>query len=296
MSETARRNLEGALWVIASGVVFSFQGVVVKHLGTRLDSFEIAFFRCVFGFAAVLPFVLRGGTGLFLTGRPGLHVMRGLVGVSGMFCGMYAITHLPLADATAISFAKPLFAVMLAATFLGEQVGWRRWSATAAGLVGVVIIVRPGSQMFDFAHVAALLGAFLIADVIVLVKKLQGSERNATIMAYFGIVTSVASAGPAFIVWITPTWPELALMALIGIIAVCGQWMTLKAFRIADASAVVPFDYTRLLFAIFYGWLFFAEMPDRWTLLGSAILIGATLYIAYREIRLGKAPKIGDAG
>lgn len=296
MNEAARRNLEGALWMIASGIVFSFQGVIVKQLGMRLDSFEIAFFRCVFGLVAVLPFVLRGGGGLFLTGRPGLHVMRGLVGVSGMFCGMYAITHLPLADATAISFAKPLFAVVLAATFLAESVGWRRWSATAAGFVGVVIIVRPGSQMFDIAHVAALLGAFLIADVIVLVKKLQGSERNATIMAYFGIVTSIASIGPALVVWITPTWLELALMAGIGLNAAFGQWMTLKAFRVAEASAVLPFDYLRLLFAIFYGWLFFAEIPDEWTLFGSAILIGATLYIAYREVRLGMAPKIGDIG
>ncbi len=295
MNEAGRRNLEGALWMIASGIVFSAQNAIVKQLGTRLDSFEIAFFRCVFGLAVVLPFVFHGGTGLFLTGRPGLHIVRALVGVSGMFCGMYAVTHLPLADATAISFAKPLFAVLLAATFLGESVGWRRWSATAAGFVGVVVIVRPGSDMFDFAHVAALLGAFLIADVIVLVKKLQGSERNATIMAYFGIVTSIASAIPAFFVWITPTWAELALLACIGVSASTGQWMALKAYRAAEASAVVPFDYMRLVFAILYGWLFFAEIPDHWTLAGSAILIGATLYIAYREIRLGKMPGPGGA-
>jgi drug/metabolite transporter (DMT)-like permease len=293
MNETGRRNLEGALWMIASGIVFSAQSAIVKLLGMRLDSFEIAFFRCVFGLLVVLPFVFRGGTALFLTGRPGLHVVRALVGVSGMFCGMYALTRLPLADATAISFAKPLFAVVLAATFLGELVGWRRWTATAAGFVGVVVIVRPGTQTFELAHVAALLGAFLIADVIVLVKKLQGSEKNATIMAYFGIVTSIASLGPALLVWQTPTWTELALLAGIGASASTGQWMALKAFRAAEASAVVPYDYLRLVFAILYGWLFFAEVPDRWTLAGSAILIGATLYIAYREIKLGKAPAVG---
>ena len=293
MNEAGRRNLEGALWMVASGIVFSAQGAIVKLLGMRLDSFEIAFFRCVFGLLVVLPFVFRGGTALFLTGRPGLHVVRALVGVSGMFCGMYALTRLPLADATAISFAKPLFAVVLAATFLGELVGWRRWSATAAGFVGVVVIVRPGTQTFELAHVAALLGAFLIADVIVLVKKLQGSEKNATIMAYFGIVTSIASLGPALLVWQTPTWTELALLAGIGASASTGQWMALKAFRAAEASAVVPYDYLRLVFAILYGWLFFAEVPDGWTLAGSAILIGATLYIAYREIRLGKAPAVG---
>lgn len=293
MNAAGRRNLEGALWMIASGIVFSAQGAIVKLLGMRLDSFEIAFFRCVFGLLVVLPFVFRGGTALFLTGRPGLHVVRALVGVSGMFCGMYALTRLPLADATAISFAKPLFAVVLAATFLGELVGWRRWTATAAGFVGVVVIVRPGTQTFELAHVAALLGAFLIADVIVLVKKLQGSEKNATIMAYFGIVTSIASLGPALVVWQTPTWTELALLAGIGASASTGQWMALKAFRAAEASAVVPYDYLRLVFAILYGWLFFAEVPDGWTLAGSAILIGATLYIAYREIRLGKAPAVG---
>jgi drug/metabolite transporter (DMT)-like permease len=236
MTATGRRNLEGALWMIASGIVFSAQGAIVKLLGMRLDSFEIAFFRCVFGLLVVLPFVFRGGTALFMTGRPGLHVVRALVGVSGMFCGMYALTRLPLADATAISFAKPLFAVVLAATFLGELVGWRRWTATAAGFVGVLVIVRPGTQTFELAHVAALLGAFLIADVIVLVKKLQGSEKNATIMAYFGIVTSIASLGPALLVWQTPTWTELALLAGIGASASTGQWMALKAFRAAEAS------------------------------------------------------------
>jgi drug/metabolite transporter (DMT)-like permease len=289
----ARRNLEGALWMVASGAVFSAQGAVVKQLGTRLDSFEIAFFRCAFGFLVVLPFVLRGGTSLFMTGRPGLHVMRALVGVSGMFCGMYALTRLPLADATAISFAKPLFAVVLAATFLAERVGWRRWAATAAGFAGVAVIVRPASADFGLAHLAALLGAFLIADVIVLVKKLQGSEKNATIMAYFGIVTTLASAVPALYVWLTPTMSELILLACIGASASAGQWMALKAVRAAEASAVVPYDYLRLIFAILWGWLFFAETPDRWTLAGSAILICATLYIAYREIGLGKAPTVG---
>ncbi len=291
MNPLARANLEGALWMIASGIVFTAQNAVVKQLGTRLDSFEIAFFRCLFGFLVLVPFLARGGTTVLMTGRPLLHVARALVGVSTMFCGMYAYTHLPLADATSIGFAKPLFTVLLAATLLGEVVGWRRLTATAVGFAGVLIIVRPGSEIFDFAHVAALAGAFLGADVIVLVKKLQGSERNVTIMAYFGIVTTLASLVPALVVWQTPTAAEFALLAAIGCTASTAQWMTLKAFRAADASTVVPFDYSRLVFAIVYGWIFFAEIPDRWTMLGSAILVGATLYIAYREIARGRGPQ-----
>lgn len=279
--------------MVGSGIVFSLQAAAVKQLGTRLDVFQIAFVRCFVGFLFVLPFVLRGGGGVFMTGRVGLHVARALVGVAGMFCGMYAIAHLPLADATAISFAKPLFAVCLAALFLGERVGWHRWAATLVGFAGVAIIVRPGTQVFDIAHVAALLGAFLIADVIVLVKKLQGSEKNATIMAYFGIVTSLASLGPALYVWLMPTWFEALLLVGIAVGATCGQWMALCAYRAAEASAVVPFDYLRLVFAILYGWWLFAEAPDFWTLVGSGILILATGYIAFREIRAGRTPSLG---
>ncbi len=293
MTAGRNRNIEGALWMVGSGIVFSAQAAIVKQLGTRIDSFEIAFFRCFGGLLVVLPFVLGAGTGMFLTGRPVLHVVRALVGVAGMFCGMYALTHLPLADATAISFAKPLFAVCLAAFFLGESPGWRRWAATVVGFAGVAIIVRPGTHVFEIAHVAALLGAFLIADVIVLVKKLQGSERNATIMAYFAIVTSLASLGPAIYVWLTPTLEEAVLLAGIAVTATLGQWMGLRAYRAAEASAVVPFDYLRLVFAIVYGWLFFAERPDFWTLAGSAVLIAATAYIALREIRMGRVSGAG---
>jgi len=284
---------QGALFMATASAVFAVQNALIKLLRQRLDPFQIAFFRCFFGLAFVLPLVVRHGGGLFLTGRPAMHLARGLAGVSGMFCGMYAITHLPLADATAISFAKPLFAVLLAAAFLGERVGWRRWTATAIGFAGVAIVVRPLSIDFEFAHLVALAGAFLIADVIVLVKKLQGSESNATIMAYFGIVTSLASLGPAILVWTDPTPLEYLLLGAIALSATAGQWLALLAYRRADASAVVPYDYLRLVFAIALGAAFFAELPDRWTLLGSAVLIAATLYIAYREIALGKKPSLG---
>jgi drug/metabolite transporter (DMT)-like permease len=229
-----------------------------------------------------------------LTGRPVAHLARGLAGIAGMFCGMYALVHLPLADAVAISFAKPLFAVLLAALFLSERVGAGRWLATAAGFAGVLIVVRPGSGEFELAHVIALLGAFFIADVVVLVKKLQGSEKNATIMAYFGIVTSLASAGPALYVWLAPTLFEWALLVGIAVAATLGQWMALRAYRAAEASAVVPFDYLRLVFAILFGWAIFAEVPDRWTLAGTCVLIAATAFIAFREIRMGRKPSLGS--
>lgn len=286
-------NAQGALWMIASGAVFSLLNATVKHLGQNLDPFVIAFFRCVFGLLIILPFALRAGPSALATGRPLTHLARGLVGVVGVFCGMYAIVHLPLADAISISFAKPLFAVLLAAAFLAERVGADRWIATAVGFLGVLIVVRPGSAEFQLAHVVALIGAFAVADGIVLVKKLQGSERTATIMVYFGAVTSILSLGPALWVWATPSWIELGLLAAMAGAATLGQYCGLRAFQAADASAVVPYDYLRLVFAILLGLALFGEIPDRWTLIGSAVLIASTLYIAYREIALGRKPSLG---
>ncbi|MCM0019229.1 MAG: DMT family transporter [Tagaea sp.] len=290
---TLSPNAQGALWMIASGAVFSLLNATVKHLGQNLDPFVIAFFRCVFGLAIILPFALRAGRGVLLTGRPLTHLARGLVGVAGVFCGMYAIVHLPLADAIAISFAKPLFAVLLAAAFLSERVGADRWLATAVGFLGVLIVVRPGSTEFELAHVVALIGAFAVADGIVLVKKLQGSERTATIMVYFGVVTSLLSLGPALWVWTTPSGIELGFLAAMAGAATLGQYCGLRAFQAADASAVVPYDYLRLIFAIALGFALFGEYPDFWTLAGSAVLIASTLYIAYREIALGRKPSLG---
>src|SRR5690606_23111586 len=284
-------NARGALWMLLAGAVFTAQGALVKLLGTRLDSFQIAFFRCAVGLLTIAPFIVgpylaQGATALFMTGRPWMHLARGLVGVAGLFCGFYAVTHLPLADATAISFTKPLFMIVLAVLFLGERFRWRRWSATAIGFIGVLIIMRPGTASFDPAALVALLGSLFVADVVVLVKKLATTERNVTILFYFAVITTIVSAGPALLVWQDPSGAELVLLALVGIAATLGQACSLRAYRAGEATAVMPFDYARLVFAAAYGYLFFAEVPDIWTYVGAAILVASTLYIALRDISL----------
>ena len=286
-------NVRGAAWIVLASAVYSCQALIVKTLGQRLDPFEIAFFRCAFGLLAVMPF-LAGTRGWTISGKPWMHVVRSIVGVSGMFCGFYSLTHLPLATATAISFTKPLFLIVLAVLFLGESVRWRRWTATAVGFVGVLIVIRPGGEVFSFAMLIALLGSFLVADVTVLVKKLSVTDRNVTIIFYFGVITTVVSAVPVLFVWQVPNLFEWSLLVLTGATAAFGQYCSLRAFRIAEATAVMPFDYTRLLFAGFFGYFFFAEIPDRWTLVGVAVLVASTLYIAQREMRLGRSTGGGE--
>ncbi len=282
-------NVRGAGWLMIASATFALQAVAVKTLGQRLDVIQIGFFRCLFGLLAVVPF-LYGTRQFLLSGRIGLHIVRALVGVGAMLCSYYALSHLPLATATGITFTKPLFLTILAVLFLGETVRLWRWTATIIGFVGVLIVARPGSEVFDPAMLVALVGSFFVADVAVLVKKLSQTDRNVTILFYFGVITTAIAAIPVVFVWLTPTTVEWLLLVLIGGTAAFAQYCTLRALRIGEASAVMPFDYTRLVFAGLFGYVFFAEVPDGWTLLGVAVLVASTLYIAHREWQQGRAP------
>lgn len=281
-------NLRGAVWMILSGLGFTVMAVLIKLLGGRLDSLQIAFFRCLIGFLAILPIALAMGPGRLRTRHFPVHLTRGLFGMLAMICSYYAIQHLPLAAYTALSFSKPLFATVLAVLLLHEIVRWRRWSATALGFLGVLVMVRPGAGAFDPAALVALGDSVSIAFLVVLVKRLPPSETALTMLFHFGIVSSLASLPLAILVWRPPSWEEYGLLAAIGILGAAAQTCWIRAFRAGEASAVAPFDYTRLIFAAAAGLLLFAEAPDGWTFAGAGIIVASTLYIARRESRLAR--------
>ncbi|SDF55357.1 DMT family transporter [Thalassobaculum litoreum] len=283
-------NVRGAFWILAASILFSIMSAAVKTVGARLDIFQIAFFRCLVGLLVILPFMVRAGPHVFRTRRPVLHVVRSLTGLVAMFCGFYAITHLPLADATAITFAKPLFMIILAVLFLGEVVRWRRWSATIIGFLGVLIMINPGENGLDPAMAAALAGTLCVAVVVVLVKRLSATEAPLTILFTFGIVSTLASTVPAALVWQAPTWAEFGLMVLIGSLGASGQFCMIRGFRVGEATAVVPFEYSQLLFAGIFGYVLFGNIPTLNTLASAVLIVASTLYIALREAKLGKKP------
>ncbi|HSA82471.1 MAG TPA: DMT family transporter [Geminicoccaceae bacterium] len=284
-------NLRGASWVVLSAVLFTSMAAVVKSLGAQIDSFQLAFFRALFGLLLILPFALAAGLRTFRTRRLGMHMTRGIAGSIGMMCGFYALTHLTLADATAIGFTKPLFLIVLAALVLRETVRARRWSATALGFLGVLIMLRPGDGVLEPAALVALLGALAAATVSLLIKRLSASEPALTIMVYLGAVSVLTTALPAALVWQTPTWQELAWMLLAAALASAAQLCFIRGFRIGEASALAPLDYARLPCAALYGIALFAEVPDRYTLLGAALIVLSTLYIGRREAQLGQRPR-----
>ena len=280
-------NSRGALWIILACVMFSGMTTVVKLLGGTFDSFQLAFFRALFGLLAVMPFFFRFGFAVVRTSRLKLQLTRAVCGSCAMLCGFYSITHLPLADAVSISYARALFIIPLAVIFLGEVVRLRRWSATLVGFVGVIIMMRPGTEIAP-ATLVALMGAFLVAAVTIMIKRLSTTEKPESMLFYFGAVSSLVALGPALMVWRTPSLIELVVLMAIGALGAAGQYCMIRGYRIGEATALLPFDYTRLLFAGAIGFLIFTEIPDVWTVTGAIVVAAATLYIGIREARMGK--------
>jgi drug/metabolite transporter (DMT)-like permease len=195
---------------------------------------------------------------------------------------------LPLADATAIAFSQPLFSVVVAAAIAGEKVRWRRWSATIIGFAGVLVMVRPGEGSLQLGALVALANAAAVAVSILLVKRLSDTETPLMILTQFAIFSTILLALPAIWVW---RWPDLwgwVLAVGIALSATIGQYFWVQAFKSGEMSAVAPFEYMRLPFAVFVGWLVWGEMPVIWTYIGAAIVIGSALYIAHREHQLAR--------
>ena len=280
--------LRGALYMIGAGANFAIMIVIVRHVSAEQHPFEIAFFRNMFGLAFMLPWIMRTGWKGLRTKRFRLHLFRALIGLSAMLCFFTAISLIPVAEVTALTFTAPLFATIGAALVLGEKVRLRRWTATAIGFVGTVVILRPGSAMLTPAALTALASAAFMAVAILTVKALSRTENPNAIVLYMGLLLTPLSLVGALFVWTTPapeTWPWLVVM---GLTATLGQLLMTRAFATAEASAVLPFDFARLIFVAIFGFLLFGERPDLWTWIGAAVIIAATVYIAHREARLGK--------
>jgi drug/metabolite transporter (DMT)-like permease len=281
-------NMRGAIWLIAGSICFTGVGVLIKLLGRELDSTQVAFFRCIFGVLFVLPIVFRQNFASLRSNRHMGHFWRAALGTVSMVIGFYALTHLTLADVTAISFTTPLFVIIVAVLFLGEKVRWRRWTATVVGFLGVLVMMRPGQGEFDPVMLVALFGASLTAVAVCLVKSLTGSESTRTMLVMFTLWSAAFLAGPAIYVWKNPSMWGWVMAVTMGLLATIGQAFVIKAYTEGEATVVSPFDYLRLPLSVAAGVWIFAESPSWWTLVGALIIVVSTLYIARREAQLGK--------
>lgn len=280
----ADRPFKGIALILASTVFLGTSDVTAKYLSATLPSIEITWIRFLV-FAMIMTPAMMPGSPLFAmqTGRLGLHLLRGATILGSSLFFISGLRFLPIAEASATGFVAPLFVTALSIVFLGEKVGLRRWIATAVGLIGVLIILRPGTGAFHMAAFFPLVSALAWACTLIITRMMSGTERAITVMAYSAIVGLCILSALVPFVWVTPTWHDIAFGVLIGIASTAGQWIVVLAFRYADASVLAPFSYTQLLWVSILGFFIFGEVPDAYTITGAAFIVASGLYTAHRE-------------
>ena len=275
--------VKGVLWMLVSAAALAGLTGVVRHMSAGLPPFEIAFFRSFFGLLILAPWLMRSGLGVLRTKRLGLYTMRCALGAATMLMWFTAISMVPLADAVALGFTSPLFVILGAALFLGEVVRGRRLGATLCGFAGALIILRPGGGVLDPGAVLVLLSAVTLAGANLSVKELSRTEPVQAIVTYMVIFMVPLTFIPALLVWQTPTPAQLAELAGLAAVATLGNYAMTRAVAVADASAVMPYDYARLPFVALIGFFVFGETSDAATWIGAGVIAVASLYLAHHE-------------
>lgn len=284
-------NLRGAAWMLVAMLGLAGMTVTVKYLAQSMSVWELLVLRAAFALMILSPALIRAGPRVLRTGRLRLHVIRSLFGFTGMVALFFALKNLDLALVTTLGFARILFMILVAVLLLGETIRWRRTLATVAGFIGVVICMQPGADDFDPWTLAALAMALMGTGVTTTIKRLTATEAPLTITTYAYLIMGSIALVPALFDWQIPTTDQLLAVVAMAACSAMGQTCVVYALRAGDVTAVTPFEYSRILWAVAFGFLLFAEVPSASTWLGGSIIIGSTLYIGLREARLNRQKK-----
>ncbi len=276
-------DLKASILMILAFIVFSAMAVFMRMIAGQIAVPQVIFLRQVMALLLMAPLfwtsrhVILHPTGLVL------HLTRGLLAVGAMFCGLTSIIFIPLADATAIGMAEVLVATAFAAIVLREPVGWRRWTATAVGFLGVVIMIRPFGEGFDVFALVALAGSVCGAASMIALRLGSGHDTTVTVLFWQGLVVALVSAPVAALQWVTPTLNETLILLVMGLIFTAGIWLFTAAIRLGRASAVAPLGYLRLVLMAATGWLFYGEIPTWATVIGGVLVIASATYTITRN-------------
>jgi drug/metabolite transporter (DMT)-like permease len=280
----ADETLRGVAFIILSTIFFSSSDILAKHMTETMPPLQVTWMRYIVFVVVALPmaWAALGGRSLHTT-RPLLQVLRGLGVAGSSIFFILGITTLQVADATAIGFVAPIFITALSIPMLGEKVGLRRWLAAMVGLVGVVIIVQPGTGAFQLAALLPVCSAAVWAFSAVATRLMSRTERPETTFAWTAIVGLVALSAVMPFVWSTPTWEGVAIGVVMGLLSTAGHYMIVLAYRRAPASVLAPFTYTQLIWASGLGFMAFGVVPGLATYVGAAFIAASGLYTAHRE-------------
>ena len=265
-------------------MMFSATDGAAKYLSSDIAPQQIIFLRFIIVLILILLFcIYRGQWNILKTSQPTLQILRGLLLAVCSLIFYFALKHLPLELCAAIGFVSPLFVTALSIPFLGERVGLRRWIAVLIGLLSVLMILRPGGVSFQLAMLLPLGSSLCWAMALVLTRLMRGSEQALTVLAWSSLVGVAAVFPLVWPVWVTPNASQWTILILLGVFNGLGQYLVIRAFMLASASLLAPFSYSIIIWSMLIGLIIFNSFPDGITLVGTAILIAAGLYIWHRE-------------
>lgn len=279
-------TVQGLGFAFLAFAVFATHDAVIKTLGSSYSVFQIIFFATLFSFVPMSVSMLTDRRiDNFIPHHPWLILARGLLQICAMSGAFYAFASLPLAEVYALLFAVPLLVTILSVPLLGEVVRRQRWAAVIVGLIGVIVVLRPGVTEFTLGHGAAVVAAIASAFASILVRKLGGTERSAVLILYPMLVSILTMTVVLPTVYQPMALSHLALMALVGILSVFAQHMLIAGYRAAPAAVVAPMQYSQIIWAAIFGALFFAEQPDIYVVIGAGIIISSGIFVVWRESR-----------
>ena len=275
--------MRGIVLMCLSTIAFSIMHGLVRFVSEVLPPFQIAFFRNIFGLAFLLPLLMRSRFAILRTKQIGLHALRGVINMAAMLMFFTALAISPIAKVTALGFTAPIFMAILAVLVLGERFRIYRWSAIFLGFVGMLIILRPGLVAIDTGALLVIGSAALWAVAMIIIKIQSRTESSLTIVAYMGIFLGVFSIAPAVWVWQPFGLQTLGFMVLIGLFGSVAQMAISESLKETDSTALMPFDFLKLIWTAMIGVWFFSEIPDIYTWIGATVIFLSGLFIAIRE-------------
>jgi drug/metabolite transporter (DMT)-like permease len=278
------RPLAGIAFMIAAFVTVAVGDALAKALVSGMPILQFILLRSVAVVAILAVILMRmGGLHVFRTRRLGLHLLRCALNIASLFAFFEALRRLELATISAVGFVGPLFMTAISVPVLGEKVGLHRWSAIVIGLIGTIVILRPSAAGVEPVALLAVASSFLWAAGMVIVRKMSATESDATMLAYINVSLLVVGLVGAPFVWEPVSSRQLGIVGVLAITLVVGQWLMLRAFRLAPVGAVAPFQYSGIIWATAIGWFFWDEFPALHVWIGAAILIASGLYVMWRE-------------
>ncbi|SEV93960.1 Permease of the drug/metabolite transporter (DMT) superfamily [Aliiroseovarius sediminilitoris] len=286
MSDATQSPVKGLGFAFAAFAVFATHDAIIKALGVNFSVFQIIFFAMLFAFVPMSVMMLADRqVDNFRPNHPWLILLRSVTTLIAMSTAFYAFTVLPLAEVYALLFATPLLITAMSAMLLGETVRAQRWAAVVVGLVGVLIVLRPGVIQISWGHICALIAAFCSSLGSVIMRKIGGEERTAVMILYPMLSSILFMAVVLPFVYQPMEVVELGMVAGVGVLSVLAQMMIIAAYRIAPAAVVAPSQYSQILWATLFGVLFFGELPDAWVGVGASVIIASGVFIVWRESR-----------